>query len=80
MNNENTKISIFGEAIKNDEGQTSMRRIVTFTTMLVMYGVVVVDMFTDYRVSEHIFDGLLFVVLGGLGSIASEKFLNRKNK
>lgn len=80
MNNKPIKMNLLSEAVKNDDGQTSMRRVVTFSTMMVMYGVVVLDVFTKYKVSEYIFDGLSFVILGGLGSIATEKFFNKKNK
>lgn len=78
MNNKPMRINILSEAVKNDDGQTSMRRIVTFTTMMLLYGIVILDIFTDFKVSEFIFDGLLIIVLGGLGSIASEKFFNKK--
>lgn len=72
------RFNILSEAVKNDDGQTSMRRIVTFSAMMLMYGIVILDIFTDYKVSEFIFDGLLILLLGGLGSIASEKFFNKK--
>jgi len=72
------RLNILSEAVKNDDGQTSMRRVVTFLTMMLIYGIVIIDIFTDYKVSEFIFDGLLITLLGGLGSIASEKFFNKK--
>ena len=78
MNNKPMRFNILSEAVKNDYGQTSMRRIVTFSAMMLMYGIVILDIFTDYKVSEFIFDGLLILLLGGLGSIASEKFFNKK--
>jgi multisubunit Na+/H+ antiporter MnhF subunit len=78
MNNKPMRLNILSEAVKNDDGQTSMRRIVTFSAMMLMYGIVILDIFTDYKVSEFIFDGLLILLLGGLGSIASEKFFNKK--
>jgi|694.fasta_scaffold00664_48 multisubunit Na+/H+ antiporter MnhF subunit len=78
MNNKPMRFNILSEAVKNDDGQTSMRRVVTFSTMMLMYGIVIIDIFTDYKVSEFIFDGLLILLLGGLGSIASEKFFNKK--
>jgi hypothetical protein len=78
MNNKPMRLNILSEAVKNDDGQTSMRRVVTFLTMMLIYGIVIIDIFTDYKVSEFIFDGLLITLLGGLGSIASEKFFNKK--
>ncbi len=72
------RLNILSEAVKNDDGQTSMRRVVTFLTMMLIYAIVIIDIFTDYKVSEFIFDGLLITLLGGLGSIASEKFFNKK--
>lgn len=78
MNNKPMRLNILSEAVKNDDGQTSMRRIVTFSAMMLMYGIVILDIFTDYKVSEFIFDGLLILLLGGLGTIASEKFFNKK--
>jgi hypothetical protein len=74
------KVNIFSEAIKNNEGQTSMRRIVTISSLMLLYCVVVVDVFTDYVISSYVFDGLLWIVLVGLGSIASEKFVFKKNR
>jgi hypothetical protein len=76
----NMKVNIFSEAIKNNEGQTSMRRIVTISSLMLLYCVVVVDVFTDYVISSYVFDGLLWIVLVGLGSIASEKFVFKKNR
>jgi multisubunit Na+/H+ antiporter MnhF subunit len=78
MNNKPMRLNILSEAVKNDDGQTSMRRVVTFLTMMLIYAIVIIDIFTDYKVSEFIFDGLLITLLGGLGSIASEKFFNKK--
>lgn len=80
MNNKPMKINILSEAVKNDDGQTSMRRIVTFSTMIVLFIVTIIEIFTKYEVSKNIVDALSYIILGGLGSIASEKFLNKKNK
>jgi hypothetical protein len=73
------KFNTLGESVKNSEGQTSSKRLVTLLSFCMICIISLFDMFTSFKVSSHIFDGLMWIVLAGLGFISSERFSNIKN-
>lgn len=66
-----------GESVK-EHGQVSSKRVVTVVSLLLISLCVVVDTFTTFKVSQHIFDGLMWIVLAGMGFITSERFTFKK--
>lgn len=66
-------------ALFSDKGSVSSKRFVTILTTCALVVVVFVNLFTGKTVTDIIFNGLLTVVLGGLGVVASEKFASKKN-
>jgi hypothetical protein len=43
----------------------------------------IVDLFSDYTITDYVFEGLVWLAVAGLGFIASEKFaelLNSRKK
>lgn len=66
--------------LSGDPG-VSTKRVVTSTAALLIFTVVIVDLFTDKTVTEYIYQGLIWIAMSGLGSIALENFSNiNKNK
>jgi hypothetical protein len=39
----------------------------------------VVDLYTDYEISDNIYSGMEYIVIAGLGFTASEGFTRKKN-
>lgn len=68
------KFRILSEAIKDNQGLHSSKRIVTLSAFLMICLAFLVDLFSPYTLSEFIFDGLMWIVVAGLGFISSEKF------
>ncbi len=66
-----------GESVK-EQGQVSSKRVVTIVSLLLICFCVIVDTFTTFKVSKHIFDGLMWIVLAGMGFISSERFSLKK--
>jgi multisubunit Na+/H+ antiporter MnhF subunit len=64
----------FSEAVKDSEGQTSSKRLITFSAFFITCITYFVDMFTSFTVSEFLFDGMIWIVVAGLGFISSERF------
>jgi hypothetical protein len=67
----------FSEPLKDSQGSISSKRVVTITTLLLIVFCVFLDLFTSFKVSEYIFDGLMWIVLSGMGFISSEKFAKK---
>jgi hypothetical protein len=66
------KFTVLSEAIKDKHGQNSSKRIVTMSAFLMVCLAFFVDLFTPFTLSEFIFDGLMWIVVAGLGFISSE--------
>lgn len=68
------KFKTLSDAVSNAEGQVSSKRIVTLIAFAVVCLTYFIDMFTSFTVSEFLFDGMIWIVVAGLGFISSEKF------
>ena len=44
-----------------------------------VFFVVIVDLFTDKVVTDYVFEGLVFLAMAGLGSVAVEAFARRRS-
>ena len=61
-------------ALKDIDGSYSSKRILAFMA-LAFYGVgFLADTFTDSKVPPHLADGLMIIILGGIGSALAERF------
>ena len=58
----------------DDAGAVSSKRAMTFLSFIVMIIIAYVSIFMEKEVKEFIFEGFFYIVLGGLFSVASEKF------
>lgn len=67
----------FNQLITPNSGQSS-KRFVAIISAIVMFIIAFVDLFTDLVVSEFVFDGLMWLAIGGMGAATLEGFSNNK--
>jgi hypothetical protein len=68
----------FFENMLSSEGKVSSKRFVTFIAFGLMAIGFLVDLFTELTISEHIYAGVEYIVIAGLGFTASERFVSWK--
>jgi hypothetical protein len=64
------------------EGETnpSSKRTITFLAFLLLATGFIAELFFEKRVNPQTFDTMMYIVLGGLGFTASEKFVKKEIK
>jgi hypothetical protein len=62
----------------SEENKTSSKRVVTFIAFILMAIGFLVELFTDFQVSNNTFNAIEYIVIAGLGFTASEKFVSFK--
>lgn len=66
----------FNKMLSSDP-RVSSKRVITFMASMLVFVVVLVDLFTDNTVSDYVFEGLIWMSIAGLGSTAVEAFAKR---
>jgi len=56
------------------DGTWSSKRMVTFLAFLLCAVAFLADIFLEKKVTQGLFDGMMYIVIAGLGFTASEKF------
>lgn len=70
-----------GEMISDCDGNVSSKRIITFIVIAAILVSWYTDLFFKMETKEFIFEGLMMIVLAGLGTSMAEKFsLSRDRK
>ena len=62
------------------ENNPSSKRMITFLAFLLLATGFIAEMFFEKRVNPQTFDTIMYIVLGGLGFTASEKFVSKEKK
>jgi hypothetical protein len=62
------------------EANPSSKRVITFLAFLLIAVGFITELFFEKRVSPQTFDAMMYIVLGGLGFTASEKFTKKDTK
>ena len=62
------------------EGNPSSKRLTTFLAFLLLATGVISELFFEKRLNPQTLDAIMYVVLGGLGFTASEKFVSKEKK
>jgi hypothetical protein len=57
----------------SSSNDVSSKRFIGIIASFVMFTIAIVDLFTSNTVEEFVFDGLMWIVIAGLGFVASEK-------
>ena len=60
------------------ESNPSSKRVITFLAFLLIATGFLAELFFEKRVSTQTFDAMMYIVLGGLGFTASEKFTKKE--
>jgi hypothetical protein len=58
-------------------GSMSSKRVITFLAFLLCSIAFLIDLTTTYKVTTHLFDSMMYIVIAGLGFTASEKFASK---
>lgn len=61
------------------ESNPSSKRVITFLAFLLIAVAFFSELFFEKKVSPQTFDAITYIVLGGLGFTASEKFTKKDN-
>lgn len=61
-----------------DASCLSSKRVITFLATLLVMVAFVANMFWGFKVEEYMYNAMMVIVLGGLGTTAAEKFAPKK--
>lgn len=62
----------------HDDNALSSKRVVAFLAFLCLMVAFFVDLFSDYKITQGIYDSMMFIVVAGLGFTGLEKFAPKK--
>jgi len=62
------------------EQNPSSKRTITFLAFLLFAMGFIAEMFFEKKVNPQTFDTMMYIVIGGLGFTASEKFVSKEKK
>ena len=74
------RLNPISEILSGATGRLSSKRFMMFFSFLVMIFMAIVSTFYGTKVEQFIFDGFLYIVVGGLFSVASEQFATKYKK
>jgi hypothetical protein len=74
------RINPVSETFRGLGGTISSKRVMMFFSFIVMIFMAILSTFYDKKIEQFIFDGFLYIVVGGLFSVASEQFASRYRK
>jgi hypothetical protein len=58
-------------------GSVSSKRVVTLLAFILCAVAFLTELYTEYSVSVHTLDSMMYIVIAGLGFTASEKFTKK---
>lgn len=61
------------------ESYPSSKRVITFIAFLLLATGFIAEMFFERKVNPTTYEFMMYIVLGGLGFTASEKFVKKEN-
>jgi len=64
----------FFKALLTANGDISSKRSVGVSASFIVLFISLVDLFSDFVVTDYVFDGLVWLSIAGMGFVASEKF------
>lgn len=64
----------------HDETAISSKRVVTFLAFILCAFGFLVDLFSNFTITQTLYDSMMWIVIAGLGFTASEKFAKSKDK
>lgn len=74
-------INFFVKALSGEGDQNpSSKRLITFLAFLLLATGFIAELFFERKLNPQSFDAIMYIVLGGLGFTASEKFVSKEKK
>ena len=74
-------INFFIKALSGEGDQNpSSKRLITFLAFLLLATGFIAELFFERKLNPQSFDAIMYIVLGGLGFTASEKFVSKEKK
>jgi hypothetical protein len=64
----------FFKSLLSANGEISSKRSIGISASLTIIFASIVDLFSNYTITDYVFEGLVWLAIAGLGFIASEKF------
>ncbi len=64
----------FLKSLLSANGEVSSKRSIGVSASLTIIFASIVDLFSNYTITDYVFEGLVWLAIAGLGFIASEKF------
>jgi hypothetical protein len=62
------------------EQNPSSKRLITFLAFILLATGFIAELFFERKLNPQTFDAIMYIVLGGLGFTASEKFIPKEKK
>lgn len=62
------------------ENNPSSKRVITFLAFILLATGFIAELFFEKKLNPQTYDVIMYIVLGGLGFTASEKFTNKDKK
>lgn len=72
--------NFWNRILSDVDGGTSSKRFITIIAFVLLSIAFLSDMFFDIKLQEFVWDGMLYLVLGGLGFTTLEKFSVNRNR
>jgi hypothetical protein len=69
----------FLKSLLTSSGEISSKRSIGVSAAITIMFASIVDLFSDYTMTDYVFEGLVWLAVAGLGFIASEKFAELLN-
>jgi hypothetical protein len=69
----------FLKSLLTSSGEISSKRSIGVSAAITIMFASIVDLFSDYTITDYVFEGLVWLAVAGLGFIASEKFAELLN-
>jgi hypothetical protein len=74
-------INFFIKALSGEGDQNpSSKRLITFLAFILLATGFIAELFFERKLNPQSFDAIMYIVLGGLGFTASEKFVSKEKK
>jgi positive regulator of sigma E activity len=70
----------FFKKMLSSDPDVSSKRFMGLTAAAVIYIIALVDLFSNFTVTEYVFDGLVWLAIAGIVGIASENLVNMIGK
>ncbi|MCF8340182.1 MAG: hypothetical protein K9I82_04330 [Chitinophagaceae bacterium] len=70
----------FFKSLLTANGEISSKRSIGVSAAITIIFASIVDLFSNFSITDYVFEGLVWLAIAGLGFVASEKFAQFINK